>query len=993
MKNKLKIISLLVIIAVMSVLCWNNIKQTGLTSLEADSLNVHSVFYSNLIKISSDNFQYTIENIRYIYFGIGLLALILLYSIASKFNEPSMSPIAVLLSGSSVAWVSSFQQISVLAFSIFSVLLLQKAFAFVYPKANKNGIILYSIIAFLSILLSPSADFLIGIHILLIIIKLISRTGFTFSRISQLIIIFIIFIPFWIWQNQNVSSNLSTKTLLFICPITIILLSLIFSFLLKLVFNYIYKLKSKSTKLPLLILYFIVIIAIFLFWASFQYKAYYAKLNQTTENNLVTGINFLNKVVRDNDKLLIISQSSITNNLRLKYYLPEFIKNHPKLSVSKINPFAWKNFRNILESFTNDRIWITGAYFQKPDFSTTSKWKATSFPFAMPIVLAETTSRWNEINYYNFLEKAISVAPDNLKINCELLHWYINASSNQLTYNLEKGYALKDLSYKPIFDKIKGKWHHAVINILYAWSDVSIDKYNTTNYPIYNNFALSTLRAGLDIERAVYIYRLYATKMLENNMPKEAKKITNDSKKLEKENAFINRISAQIVQKINPDDLNKIEELNKKAIKLHKENFSETFLEAKYAIAILKKKQAEYDEALKEIMSLLEYVKSTDFIPLNVRTNNTKKGIKLQNDWIQQQIEREGQFNAFIAEIHNEKNDYKTAIKWYQKNTSGKFDKKRNLIARRQISRIFEENGLLKDAYMQFKVLANNSTSLTEKLVFLIDGAQLYVNQADSITVYDKWLELKRIIFNLPSEERSRWIRNKKYKRIINHLQSRMQLDIREQLIIDLIQKSANTNSGWFLQQVGQLYRCKQQYANAEKSFYDGMNKKIDFADNYLDAAMLQYKLLRFKKSEKIFEKFKIKHSLSNSFTIDWRYQILESFFENDNPPKMSSLINWADENKSLFGNQEKYHNFKGNIYATYNNFELATNEFYKGIATNEFFLENYLDLGYQLCLKNDSENGNVLLDEISNINVDNNIRNKINDDWRFIQLYFITVH
>ena len=995
MKSKSGILVLLVVMTVMSFLCWNGIKQLGLTSLEADSMNFKSVFSPKLLNCCTYASQYQFENTRFIYLGIGLLALVLIFSISSNFEQRPMASVAILLAGTSIIWTSSFQHISVIAFSIFSILIVQWAFTFIYPKAKKSGIIIYSLIALSSIFLSPAADFLIAIHILLIIIKLISKSEVTFSKFAQLIIIFIIFLPLWIWQNKNIPGNYSIKALILLCPITLILEAWIFSFLLKFIISFTYKFKSKLRRVTLLILCYFIIATLLFFWVSFQYKAYYFKSNQNIKNNLLTGINFLNKVIKTKDKLLVISKVPIKENFRLKYYLPEFIKSHPEISISKITPEKWKDYQEIIEKFTNKRVWITGSSFQKPDFSKKLGWKYADFHFAMPIGLAEPTSNWSKVNHYSLLQKAISVAPDNIRINREILLWYINSSSSQLVYNLTEGYALKDLSVNSTLEKMYGEWHHAVIKTLYAWSDVGIEGYNITNYPSYNNFISATKKAGLDIERAVYIYRLYATKMLENNMPEESEKITNDSKLLEKENSFIERISAQIQQKINPDNLEKIEKLNTKAIKLHKEKFSKTFLEARYANAILKKKQAEYDDALKEIKALLDFVKSSSFIPLSIKTNNTKKGIELQKFWLQQQLEREGQFNAFIAEIYNDKSDYKTAIEWYSKNTSEKFDRERNVIARRKAAGIYEKNGKLKDAYAQFRLLANNSTSTTEKIGFLVDGAQLYVNEGDSITVYDKWLELKDLIFNLPSEAKSRWFRNKKYQRIISHLQSRMQLDVREQIMIDLAKKASLTNSGWHLQQLGQLSRCKQQYDNAEKSFNEGMDKEIDYIDNYLDGAMLQYKLLRFNNAQKIFNTFVKNMSQSNSPGInvaDWRYQILKLFVEKEKPPVASSLIEWSDNNKTRFEDQTKYHNFRGNIYASYNKFNLATNEFHKGIATNEFYLENYLDLGYQLCLKNDSKNANILLDKILSLNIDDEIKNKINDDWRFIQLHYITV-
>ncbi len=992
MKSKLKILFLSVVLTGMSIMSWNDIKQLGITSTEADAISSHIIFSPQLFNFCDITSQSQLEITRLIYLGAGLLSLVLLFSITSKFKQRFMTSFAVLIAGTSITWISSFQQISLLAFSIFSILLAQWAFAFVYPKAKSSGIIFYSVIAILSIFISPATDFLIGIHILLIIIKLISRSRITFSRPTQLIIIFIIFLPLWIWQSKDFS-DYSIKTLVFLCPITIILETWILTFALKFILDFIYKFKAGLLRVTSLVFCYLIVAFLFLFWASSQYKTCYFKFTRTTDNNLLTGINFLNKTFETKDKLLVISENSIKENNRLKYYLPEFIENHNNISVSEITPEEWKSYHEILENFTNERVWITGAYLQKPDSSKKSRWKFSDFPFAMPIVLAEPTSKWNRINHHNLLREAIATAPNNVEINRKMLFWYINSPSSQLTHNLSKGYAQKDLSVNFILEKLHKDWHKAVIQTLYAWSDIGIKGYNLTNYSAYNNFISATTKAELDIERAVYIYRLYAIKMLENNMPEEAAKIAADSKLLEKENSFVERISAQIQQKINPDNLEKIEKLNAKAIKLHQERFSETFLEARYANAILKKKQAEYDDALKEILSLLKFVKSSNFIPSSVKTNNTKKGIELQNHWLQQKLEREGQFNAFIAEIHDDKENHKAAIEWYSKNTSEKFNRERNIIARRQISKIYEKNGELKNAYAQFKLLANNSTSVTEKIGFLIDAVQLYVNAGDSITVYEKWLELKDIIFKLPSKVKSRWLRNKKYKRITSHLQSRMQLDIRDQVMIDLTKKAVLTNSGWYLQQVGQLYRCKQQYDNAEKSFEKGMKKEIDYINNYLDGAMLQYKLLRFKKAQKIFKVFEQTINSSNLpgiYITDWRYQILKSFVENEKPPVASSLIEWSDKNKFRFSDQAKFHSFRGNIYASYNKFSPATNEFHKGISTNNFYLENYLDLGYQLCLKNDSKNVSILLDKIFNLNINTTIKNKINDDWRIIQLHFV---
>jgi len=139
MKNKLGILILLAVMAVMAGLCWNGINQPGLTSPEADSLNLHSVFSPQLIKCCCTSAQAQLETTRFLFLGTGLLALVLLFSITAKFGLRNMTSWVVLLAGTSIAWISSFQHISVLAFSIFSVLIVQWAFAFIYPKAEKSG--------------------------------------------------------------------------------------------------------------------------------------------------------------------------------------------------------------------------------------------------------------------------------------------------------------------------------------------------------------------------------------------------------------------------------------------------------------------------------------------------------------------------------------------------------------------------------------------------------------------------------------------------------------------------------------------------------------------------------------------------------------------------------------------------------------------------------------------------------------------------------------
>lgn len=995
MKRKPGILILLAGLAVMTGLAWTGIYQLGITTLEADSINLHSIFSPKLFCCCHDSTQVQLETTRFIFLGIGLMSVVLLFGIASRFDLRNMASWVILLSCTSIAWVSSFQNISVIAISIFSVLIVQWAFAFIYPKTNWPGIFVYCLICVASVLLSRAADFLIAIHVGLLIIKLISKSRITFSQQIQLLIIFVAFIPFWIAQNKNIPGNLSLKSLLLLCPITVILEAAIISYLLESVVNFINKFKSKNIKSALLLINFLIIAFFIVWWSSFQYKEYYNKYIHRTENNLFSGVNFLNSVIKSSDKLLIVSENPVKENSRLKYYLPDLLKTLPETSVLEIAPGKWNNYHNVLITLTNNRIWVTGAIFKKPNFSKVSKWKYKEFQFAMPIALIEQTSSWSQIEYRNLLKKAVASAPDNIRINREMFRWYINSPTSLLAHCLSAGYAQRDLAANFIHKKLYSEWHHAVINALYAWSEIGFKGYNITNYPAYNNFITATREAGLDIERAVYIYRLYATKMLESGMPEFSAKIAEDSKKLEKENSFIERITAQIHQKLNPEDLEKVEELNIKAMELHEEKFSKTFLDAKYANAILKKKQAEYDDAFSEVTNLLEFVKSGDFIPLSVKTNNTEEGIIQQNIWEQKRIEREGQFNSFIAEVLSAKGDNDKAIEWYTKNTSGKFSRERNLIARRKIAEIYENNRRLKEAYAQFSLLANNSTSVNEKIGFLIDGAQLYVNVGDSITVYDKWLEIKEIIFKLPSEVKSRWLRNKKYQRIVNHLQSRMQLDIREPVMIELSKKAAQTNSGWYSQQLGQLYRCKQQYANAESSFDKGMKKEFDYVENYLDGAMLQYKLLRFKKAQEIFERLEQDILASNTFefiTTDWRYRLLKSFSDEGEPPFKSSLIEWTNNNKDLFENQAKYCNFRGNIYASYNDYDSATNEFHKGINADELYLDNYLDLGYQLCIKNDSENANALLDRILKLKIDGDIKRKLDNDWRFIELNYISV-
>jgi tetratricopeptide (TPR) repeat protein len=384
-----------------------------------------------------------------------------------------------------------------------------------------------------------------------------------------------------------------------------------------------------------------------------------------------------------------------------------------------------------------------------------------------------------------------------------------------------------------------------------------------------------------------------------------------------------------------------------------------------------------------------EYARTVTLI-----SNAPSRSVSALVQWRDRCLFWEGQCNSYIAHILLENGQYLDAQEWIRRNLDERFNPGHRKVAGDRLFELFEKSNDILGLYTVLDTLISNAMTRAIRLNWMIEKAHRQVTYEDPVGAYESLQHIYTELVKLPVKERNRWSADPRYQRVYRHIESQMKIDIRDTVIPVLLNRARADaeNGGWYYAQAGQLYRCMLKYGKAEDTFQTGIRKYPDFADNYLDGGMMQYQLTRYPKADKLFTNLvnRVPDSMKICAT-DWRFRVLSELRTNRRPAVLDDILAWGTENRPLFASDAHYRNYTGNVYALFGEYDLATNELFRGISLQDPVLDNYLDAGYLLCIRGNSTGAGKMLDRINDLGLDTIITERLDTDWRYIELHHVS--
>ena len=734
----------------------------------------------------------------------------------------------------------------------------------------------------------------------------------------------------------------------------------------------------------------IFIIAVIAVWMSGQYKSYHKKLHSKIVCDLSGPSAFLEKAVKQNDTILLVSDIDTHDWLRTRYYFYDYLTSRAKASFECIDKTEWQtNFSNYFPG-KESSLWLVGVY-DLGLYVWQTAYTNLAFSYALPVVNIIHTSKWDNFEYLNQLRDANSATPKNPVIADQLLNWYRESKDADLRKCVANKVAGKDIACVAGCGPYKKM---AANRVLYSLKD-----YNITNFYKFDIFISKIREFGIDKERVIYLYNLFTENALKSTNLTIAANAVESAKIIDPQNPFLYRLEAKIESLKEIKNFDKIVDLNKRAVNEYEKKYGKKFIDAQFANAVTYQMISNYNAAFESCHDVLSYYTDEHKMPASIQTNLTENGKVIRKKWTENQLAWIGRCNSFISSLLSKTGDYENAILWETKNLDEHNSEARRTTSRERLAKMYTKVGGIDKAHQYLISLANSATSVSKRISWKLEGAQLYVTIGDTVSTYDRWEDLQMEIERLPMEERWQWSKDKRYQRILHYLSSRSQMDIRDPVIASL-EKRAGTETNTTIAarlytQVAEIYKCKLLYNKTEEMFELAKETAPLYFDAYLADGLLQYRLKRYAKAEIVFtnitELIKINNNV-NQITQDWRYIILDMLVKKGVPPSLENVLSEIDETKPYLNDVSEYYNYYANVLECYGKFDLATNQFALGIQTNKLNLQNYLDLGYLICKHSDSDKAGKMIDSIMSLNLPEDEKKLLETDWRFIILHHTSV-
>lgn len=589
--------------------------------------------------------------------------------------------------------------------------------------------------------------------------------------------------------------------------------------------------------------------------------------------------------------------------------------------------------------------------------------------------------------------QAASLAPYAGQLQRQLCEWYKSADESLLQTLVLCGQAQQDLAgRRPL------RWHpyqRAAANaVLYAWARQYPRALSAALYPPFHEFVSAVGPRVLDRERVLFLYRQHIEQALAGTNLALANAALCAARRWDKSNPYLDRLAAQGCLLEDPTQTARARHLNARAARTYERRYGRPYVEALFANMILDKQANQTARAIASCMAILKLVQQEAFIPLAVRTNTSPEAHARREEWQRQRLFWEAQCHSYLAWLLLSTGDYQQAVAWLSRNLAPRFDEVRRLAAYEQLARLYAESGDLPRAVRHFETLAALATSTVQRIYWLVQAAQLHVSAGDTVAAHETWQQILELTQMLDNVARRALVRNKQYQRLAHYLARRMNIDSRDNVILTLQARAHDSpeRAAWCYRQIAHIERARLRYDAADAFFERAMQVSPLDPDAYLDAALYFYRRLQYQRAATIFSNLLLRLNPSALETFqrsDWRYALLYHFYTQGRPTPEASALAWVAAAATNFVEPAAYANARGNILAFYDHFDEATNAFLQGIATNATWLDNYLDLGYLLATRGDSEATAAILDQLDGFA---DASRRLRGDWRHVTLHHVSV-
>ncbi len=725
-------------------------------------------------------------------------------------------------------------------------------------------------------------------------------------------------------------------------------------------------------------------------WTYIQYTAHRSEKFSRANRDITTTVQFLKKHVAPGDTLTVITDVPLHSSPLLRFgYIPYL--NTVTNPVATESTARW----NLVSRWATNRYVTQWIIDTSKNSAPLRPYAGTVYiPFALPVaaILPNSTNDFKTLSYYY---AGICFAPYSDNVSRSLLDRYREMSEKSVQKSVSNGTAAVYLRTRDSFRPHRQYWRGAVNRALYSWSTLPAETFTADTYEPFVAFARNVRGAEVDTRRMVRVFRYYIENALAASNTTIVARMLEDAREWDPTNPYLYRHTAEWYAQKEPEAFERLRTLNTSARKEFEKRFNRPYVDARIALALVEKRAGEYDASLDEMYALRDYVKEEAIFPVEVGVVPTPEEKIQQEEWKTQLMRWEAQCNNLISQLLLEKGEEEKALFWQKKNLEEYFDIEYQRVAHERLAKMYYKLGRVDAVFAQYDELIRIAPTAQEKLHWRVNQAHLAVTMGETVRAYDMWQIITSRIGTLSVEERREWARDKRYQRIMRHLERRTQMDVRD-AVISVLRRRATTqpeNAPEYLRNAAQLYRCKLQYSLGLSTLSEAIKSSPHVFELYLDKALLNYKLLRYKDA---LDDFTALNEATNSlesipFIVrDWRYRILATFADIKKPPPHHLVRNWADTHTNLFASQGEIYNHYGNLYATYGMYEDATNSYTLGIAADPDFLDNYLDLGYMYCTRSDAEAASDLLDLLDS-REDFDHKN-LETDWRYIELHHVSI-
>ncbi len=671
-------------------------------------------------------------------------------------------------------------------------------------------------------------------------------------------------------------------------------------------------------------------------------------------------------------------------------YLAPYISHDCVAPVTITSTLSATVLQKYIRSYSPASFWITG-----PDLSELpvllSGYYLWCYRFSVPVIQAIPAAECDWPALLKTFSRVSRTGPDSPQPAAPLYAWYACAPDTFLIETLKDGRATADLAYvsPDSLSAARARVRNsALIRLLRFWES-GITNYSLETYAPMAEFMSRT--CGPDdaaAGRCAVLFSAFLSRAVALSNYTWGTRILHDARRIYPSDPSLLRLAAKMEMTRSKPDISRAVHYNMQACAAYTNQYNRPYFDAWFA-AILLERQL-YD--ISYITNQFQLLKKS------ARAQYEKAlASGASEQWINQCLFWEAQCNAYISNILRDGRQYIAAAEWEKHNLDERFPLKRRQPARERLIQLYEAGKNYQALFSMYDECAAAATSGFERLSWLLESANQYITLDMPVRAFEYYERANACLAGLPHEQRDVRATDSRYQRLLRYIEKQLQTDIREPVIATLLERAGANfdNGGWYYIQAAQLYRCRLEYQKAADVFSLGMKAYPAYAPVFIQGAFLQFQLSRYDKAINIFSNL-VKYTAANTNTVttqtDWRYRILTLLDRDRIPPELDAVNAWADQHVSAFSSTGAYYNYRANVLAQFGEFDQATNIFYQGISLDPRFLDNYLDLGYQLCRRSDAAKTGALIDRIQQLHLPEQTRLTIDTDWRFIELHHVSV-